>query len=454
LKRTICVLLVALMLISGSALASEKMPEISIAWVEHEQGMSQMLPYQGAVITMASMDKYYTYGLMDAEGNVLLPPRCSGEISYADRLTCRVSLWVDDILYQVGWKGKLISPREVKWEPPKLTPVYQNGKGGYADAVGHVVIPYQFDFAFAFCEGFASVMTDGHWGVINETGETVFTHDFAALHEFYEGRALALDQDGRYGFVDTTGTVVVPFIYEMALDFSEGLAAVCRDGKWGYLDTAGSLIVPCVYDDAGRFSGGLAILGDYDDEGIIKARGVLKNPLLVDSISNWADAEVEKARNEGFVTTSTDSYYTYDITRCSAAELVVNLVEKAMGRPLIPANADRFTDTDDELVLKAAAAGIISGTGNGSTFSPNALITREQLATMVYRAMGCVGQTSHLKGALTAYADGGAVSNWAASAVAALAGTGIMKGTSDTMLSPKDNATVEQAILLMLRAAG
>lgn len=40
--------------------------------------------------------------------------------------------------------------------------------------------------------------------------------------------------------------------------FSEGLARVSADGKWGFIDTEGQMVVPCVYDFAWDFHDGLA----------------------------------------------------------------------------------------------------------------------------------------------------------------------------------------------------
>jgi hypothetical protein len=48
------------------------------------------------------------------------------------------------------------------------------------------------------------------------------------------------DQDGRCGFINDEGRLVIPFIYEDARRFSEGLAAVKIDGKWGYIDKTGT----------------------------------------------------------------------------------------------------------------------------------------------------------------------------------------------------------------------
>jgi hypothetical protein len=52
----------------------------------------------------------------------------------------------------------------------------------------------------------------------------------------------------------------------MVLDFSEGLAAVCKGFKWGYVDTAGNVVIPYQYDDADSFSNGVARVGIEEGE--------------------------------------------------------------------------------------------------------------------------------------------------------------------------------------------
>lgn len=57
-------------------------------------------------------------------------------------------------------------------------------------------------------------------------------------------------------------------------------------------------------------------------------------------------------------------------------------------------------------------------------------------------------------GDLGVYTDGRTVSGWAEDGMAVLVKAGILKGTSDDTLSPKDYAAAEQAIVLTLRAEG
>lgn len=64
--------------------------------------------------------------------------------------------------------------------------------------------------------------------------------------------------------------------YDELYPFSEGLAAVKKDGKFGYINTKGELVIPCQYQYAGSFKEGLAcVVKDEEDNNIsfIDAKG-------------------------------------------------------------------------------------------------------------------------------------------------------------------------------------
>ena len=65
----------------------------------------------------------------------------------------------------------------------------------------------------------------------------------------------------KHGYRDTTGTLVIPFRFGGASDFSEGLAPVKVGRKWGYIDETGKYVVKPRFDMACSFYEGLTPVG-------------------------------------------------------------------------------------------------------------------------------------------------------------------------------------------------
>ncbi len=60
---------------------------------------------------------------------------------------------------------------------------------------------------------------------------------------------LACNDKGFWGYLDQNGNVVIPFQYQKALPFSEGLAAVYDGQFWGFINETGELKIESVFDD-------------------------------------------------------------------------------------------------------------------------------------------------------------------------------------------------------------
>ena len=85
-------------------------------------------------------------------------------------------------------------------------------------------------FAEPFSEGLAAVRDKG-WGYINTQGKYVIKPQFEVANNFSHGLASAAyraghNQAGQYGFIDKTGKTAVSARYMDVRDFSEGLAQV------------------------------------------------------------------------------------------------------------------------------------------------------------------------------------------------------------------------------------
>ncbi len=141
--------------------------------------------------------------------------------------------------------------------------VRQNGLYGYLDKAGRVVIPCRYTWAGDFDGGRAvAAKADGKWAVIDTAGQELTVRDY--ISGYSEGFAWFKEGD-KYGFLDINGAVAVPARYDLAGDFSEGLAWVGEAGgdgyRYGFIDATGALVIPMSYDYAGYrvfFSDGLA----------------------------------------------------------------------------------------------------------------------------------------------------------------------------------------------------
>ncbi len=102
-----------------------------------------------------------------------------------------------------------------------------------------------------------------------------------------------------------------------------------------------------------------------------------------------------------------------------------------------------------DAVAWAAANGIVGGVGNGK-FDPNGNITREQMATILYRYAQKKGIDTTKRGDLSGFPDRDKVSEWAADAIVWAVGAGIING-ADGKLLPQGNATRAQVATILMR---
>ena len=200
--------------------------------------------------------------------------------------------------------------------------------------------------------------------------------------------------------------------------------------------------------------------------------------------SEWAAEDIINAISMGYLDDDPDVFgyqpavtdllgsdYTKAITRGQFAALAVRYYETLMSDITgedytIPVNSgdDVFADsTGNEAIAKAYNLGIVGGynsadSRSGVSVGPDDPITREQAATMLTRLMeqlieafDSVGRT----GWSVWYADSlpftDEIADWAYDGVRAVYGVGAMTGTTGTTFSAKDNYTIEQSIVTIMR---
>jgi hypothetical protein len=193
-------------------------------------------------------------------------------------------------------------------------PIHENGRWGYIDITGNVVMKPQFDYACDFSEGLAAIqLGTEYYRVPRDKSlqpEKITKAEAESLSEC-DGE---LDiHEGKFGYINTCGEMVISLLYDNALEFSEGLAAVnvgekfgcCGEfypGSWGYIDRSGDTVIALQFDFAGDFSEGLAHVESGRQSGFIDKGG--KYVIIIDAM------RLENFKN-GFAAFDNEKEYGY-----------------------------------------------------------------------------------------------------------------------------------------------
>ena len=135
--------------------------------------------------------------------------------------------------------------------------------------------------------------------------------------------------------------------------------------------------------------------------------------------------------------------------------MIVTILYRLENEPAV-SGGSAFTDVESgawyaDAVAWAAANDIVNGT-SATTFAPNSPITREQMATMLYRFAQYKGMDAvTLQENLTGYPDGDQVSDYAILAMNWAVGQGLIAGMENGTLVPQGSATRAQVATILMR---
>ncbi|PKM47783.1 MAG: hypothetical protein CVV03_01820 [Firmicutes bacterium HGW-Firmicutes-8] len=176
-----------------------------------------------------------------------------------------------------------------------------------------------------------------------------------------------------------------------------------------------------------------------------------------DANSHWAKNDVEIAAARHFVSGVTKDSFApnKDVTRAEFAVMLAKALSLTANSQAVAFKDVKAGDWFYSSVAAAVQAGIISGY-NADTFAPNDKITREQMASMIARALryknagGALTQ-AEVSAQIGKFTDGSVVASWAASDVAAVAKESIIKGRSSGDFAPKAKASRAEAAVMLNR---
>lgn len=134
--------------------------------------------------------------------------------------------------------------------------------------------------------------------------------------------------------------------------------------------------------------------------------------------------------------------------------MIVTVLHRLEGTPA-PKAASGFQDVPagtwyTEAVAWASENGVVNGYSEAS-FGPNDPVTREQLATILYRYASWKGYDVSGEADLSAYKDAGEISSWALQAISWANAIGLVRGRSADELAPVGTATRAEVATMLMR---
>jgi hypothetical protein len=155
-----------------------------------------------------------------------------------------------------------------KTDEVDLKPVCIDGKWGYTNAKGELVIDAKYNMAHAFYEGLALVTDDPNklfWKYIDTNGDQAIDDQYGKAGNFSMGLAMVMIA-GKCGYINKKGEIVIEPQYQFARAFAEnGLAPVKVEDLWGYIDREGTMVIQPQFLDAESFdSTGVAMVVTTD----------------------------------------------------------------------------------------------------------------------------------------------------------------------------------------------
>lgn len=139
-----------------------------------------------------------------------------------------------------------------------------NGKFGYVNRAKKIVVPLKYDNVDIFGKPAVISIGDFYRSVLSDKGD-------------WNGIAMSVQREGKWGFVDKNGVEIIPCKYDLVENFlskKDSITPVAIGDKFGYVNMKGDITIAFDYEFAGRFSSkGLAPVVKNNKLGFINYKG-------------------------------------------------------------------------------------------------------------------------------------------------------------------------------------
>lgn len=175
------------------------------------------------------------------------------------------------------------------------------------------------------------------------------------------------------------------------------------------------------------------------------------HPFTDVSDTAWYGSAVQYVYEHDMMVGTSSTEFSPDIS--TSRGMIVTILHRLEGTPSASGIAFADVPADEwytDAVAWASANEIVKGYGNGN-FGPEDPISREQMATILYRYADYKGYDTDITGSVTTFPDGGQTNSWAVNAMNWAIGVGLISGTDNGTLIPGGSATRAQAATILVR---
>ncbi|AOY77960.1 WG repeat-containing protein [Clostridium formicaceticum] len=199
-------------------------------------------------------------GIIDVTGAYIVEPKYYNISAYSEG---RAVVWETGRSKMIDEKGKVLFQTEGSIGAMRENRAWFNQNiddvswlGGYVDREGKVIVPPQYSSTGDFKCGKAVVERKDSQGyaIINLDGKILNTFNYAFVGDLGNGLLpFKESMEGKFGFIDEKGKVIIPPQFEGAQPF-ENCRAVVVNYKdywpyYGLIDTRGKQVIPLRYNE-------------------------------------------------------------------------------------------------------------------------------------------------------------------------------------------------------------
>ncbi len=136
-----------------------------------------------------------------------------------------------------------------------LALVAKDGKYGYVNTKGELVIDLKYDFQTeatvwgVFENGHTKFFKKDKYGMLDSEGNEIFPAIFEDLGKYSDKELIAVKKRGKWGYADQNLRLALPYKYELTKTFVEGRGKVKTEEGWMLIDEKGKSLLDSTYDE-------------------------------------------------------------------------------------------------------------------------------------------------------------------------------------------------------------